>query len=245
MSGPTPGGAGRPPPESNGLPALRYVPLMDVMPQLGDVLLAALARARIAAYLDQSPDHPKGRRLFVAAEERSDARTIVASVIRATGGTPPPIPGEDSAGNAGQDRTVSEQTEDAIDYEAAFADLIADWHVDTLSAIRDHERALSREDAQWRDRLERSPAENGELAWLDEQHYVPPPPPPWPRLALPTFVALVLLLASIALLVFGAHLALPTQFVMLLGVGGVVLSSAILVSRLRERHDDDDDGAVI
>lgn len=241
MTTPTPGEAGRPRSDSNGLPALRYVPLMDITPQLGDVLLAALGRARIAAYLGESPDHPQGRRLFVAAEERSDARTIVASVIRATGGTPPPIPGQDGAPKPAAPARPGEE----IDYDAAFADLVADWHVDTLNAIREHERALSREDADWRAGLEKPPAETGELAWLDEQHYVPPPAPPWPRPTGPTLIAMTLLLASIALLVFGTHLALATQFVMLLGVSGVVLSSAILVSRLRERHDDDDDGAVL
>lgn len=232
-------------PQDNGLPAIRYVPLMDVSPEFGDVLLAALGRSRIAAYLGDSPDHPAGRRLFVAAQERVDARTIVSAVIRATGGTPPPMsaeppePGPDAPPQAG------EPPADEIDFDAAFADLIADWHVDTVTAIRNAEKALSREDADWRARLEQSPADADGLAWLDEQHYVPPTPPPLPRFAPPTLVAILVLAVSVLLLVFGTHLALGNRFVMFLGVCGVLVSTAILVMRLRARPDDDDDGAVV
>ncbi|HEU5007643.1 MAG TPA: hypothetical protein VFT67_11750 [Jatrophihabitantaceae bacterium] len=224
-------------PHDNGLPAVRYVPLMDVSPEFGDVLLAALGRSRIAAYLGDSPDHPAGRRLFVAAEERVDARTIVSAVIRATGGTPPPATEE-----------PPEPRPDplaGVDTDAAFADLIADWHVDTVTAIRNAEKALSREDADWRARLEQTPADADELAWLDEQHYVPPVPPPLPRFAPPTLVAILVLAVSVLLLVFGTHLALGNRFVMFLGVCGVLVSTAILVMRLRARPDDDDDGAIV
>ena len=232
-----PGGDDLPRQQDNGLPAVRYVPLMDVSPEFGDVLLAALGRSRIAAYLDHSPDHPAGRRLFVAAEERVDARTIVSAVIRATGGTPPPV--------AGEKAELRPDPLAGVDTDAAFADLIADWHVDTVTAIRNAEKALSREDADWRARLEQTPADADELAWLDEQHYVPPVPPPLPRFAGPTVVAIAVLAVSVLLLVFGTHLALGNRFVMFLGVCGVLVSTAILVMRLRARPDDDDDGAVV
>jgi hypothetical protein len=216
---------------------------MDVSPEFGDVLLTALGRSRIAAYLDSSPDHPAGRHLYVAAEERGDARTIVSAVIRATGGTPPPV----TDGSAANDDQAEPRADPlaGIDTDAAFADLIADWHVDTVTAIRNAEKALSREDADWRARLEQSPADSDGLAWLDEQHYVPPAPPPLPRFAPPTLVAILVLAVSVLLLVFGTHLALGNRFVMFLGVVGVLVSTAILVMRLRARPDDDDDGAVV
>lgn len=213
----------------NGLLAATYVPLTDVDPVLGPHLLTALGRARIAAYLDDSQPAGRSRRLFVAADERGDARTIVAAVIRAAGGTPPPTPEPPRADPLA-----------GVDTEAAFADLIADWHVDTVTAIREAERALSREDEDWRARLEQAPAEP---TWLDEQHYVPPPPPPLPRLAAPTIVAMAVLAISIILLGLGGQFGLANRLTMVLGVCGVLLGAAILVMRLRDHRDDDDDGA--
>lgn len=243
-AGPTPesgGAAEAPRPLDNGLAAPRYVPLTDIDPDIGRHLLTALGRARIAAYLDESPLAPgpasgpaKMRRLFVAADERGDARTIVAAVVRASGGTPPPIPAEEVKPRP--DPLVG------VDTEAAFADLIADWHVDTVTAIREAEKALSREDADWRARLEQAPAEP---TWLDEQHYVPPAPPPIPRLSAPTVMAIVLLAFSILLLALGGGFGIASKLTLLLGVCGVLLSAGILVMRLRENRDDDDDGAVL
>jgi hypothetical protein len=220
------------------LAADRYVPLTDVGPELGDALLSALGRSRIAAYLDAAPGAGAGggsRRLFVAAEERSDARTVVAAVIRAAGGTPPPSPA---------DETPRPDPLAGVDTEAAFADLVADWPVDTLAEIRKAERALSREDENWRARLEREGVPD-EFAWLDEQHYVPPAPPPLPRLSRPALVAIVVLIISIGLLVFGTALALGGQLALVLGICGVLLSGGILLTRLRDHRDDDDDGAIV
>jgi len=221
----------------NGLIAARYVPLTDLSAgpdaDLAPALLQALARARIAAYLADAPDGLRTR-LFVAAEERADARTIVASVLRAGGreaaaGAAPPAPAP---------------PESEIDYDAAFAELIADWHVDTHQAIRDAERALSEQDANWRARLEQPEA--SDPIWLDEEHFVPPPPPPLPRLAGPTVGAIALLLASIVLLALGGMAGLASNVTLLLGVLGVLSGAAILLTRLRRRRDeDDDDGAVV
>jgi hypothetical protein len=217
----------------NGLDAAAYVPLTDVDSEIGGHLLTALGRARIAAYLGAAPEQtPERRRLFVAAEERADARTIVAAVVRAAGGNGVALP----------DDTPAPDPLSGVDTEAAFADLIADWHVDTVTAIREAERALSREDADWRARLEQSAAEP---VWLDEHHYVPPPPPPLPRLAAPTVVAMSVLAISILLLGLGGQFGLASRLTLVLGVGGVLLGAAILVMRLRARGDDDDDGAVL
>jgi hypothetical protein len=217
----------------NGLPASAFVPLADVDAEIGPDLLRVLERARIPAYLVPgafaAADGVVRERLYVAASERTDARTIVASAMRSirpaeTGGAPAPLT----------------DPLDEIDTEAQFAELIADWHVDTVSAVRSAERDLTREDAEWRARLE-PPAD---AVWLDDEHYTPPAPPPLPRLAVPTVWALVLLVLSLAVLVFGGRLGLSGDLSFLLGVAGILVSAGMLIMRLRERPDDDD-GAVV
>src|SRR6202012_3747287 len=60
-----------------------YVPLLDVEPEVADVVLTALRRARIAAYLQPDRDRPTGpARLYVAEGERADARSIVGAATR-------------------------------------------------------------------------------------------------------------------------------------------------------------------
>jgi hypothetical protein len=214
--------------QDNGLVAAAYVPLTDVVPQLVSALLTALARARIPAYVASTPSD-EALRLFVAAEERADARTIVASVVRAAGQATPPDRNDPLAG---------------IDTDAEFERLIADWHVDTHHAIRDAERALTAEDEEWRARLEKDPAAD-EPVWLDDDHYVPPAPPPLPRFAPQTVLALIVIALSVLLLAFGGELGVASRLTLILGICGVLLGAGILVSRLRDRGDDDDDGARI
>ena len=221
-------GGGGPDRLGNGLHAAAYVPLTDVDPDVGRQLLTALGRARIAAYLGPTPDETQQRRLFVASEERVDARTIVVAAVRALGAGQPELP-DPLAG---------------IDTDSAFDALVADWKIDTIAAVRDAERDLSREDAEWRARLIKPQAPDE--IWLDEDHYVPPAPPPLPRLAAPTIIAMSVLAISILLLGLGGHFGLASQFTLVLGMGGLLLGGAILFSRIRERRrDDDDDGAEI
>jgi hypothetical protein len=241
---PLPGG----PPQSgrldNGLIAQTYVPLADVAEDVGRHLITVLGRARIAAYLDTPPGahaqldvHPPSaepsvaqtelRRIFVDAEERADARTVVAAALRALGAA---------------DSIVTDPLA-GVDTDAAFAELVSDWHVDTVRAIREAERDLSREDEDWRARLLPPPAP--EPVWLDEGHYIPPPPPPLPRFATPTIVAMSVLAISILLLGLGGDFGLASDLTLLMGVGGVLLAATMLVLRLRETHDDDDDGTAI
>jgi hypothetical protein len=221
--------------DTNGLVAPMYVPLTDVEDGVGRTLLDMLGRARIAAYLDAVPGAADGstrRRLFVAAEERADARTIVATVLRSSGADvpeaaePPPDP---LAG---------------VDTDAAFAELVGDWHVDTLKAVREAERQLREEDAEWRARLVQQPADDP--VWLDDDHYVPPPPPPLPRLAAPTVVAMSLIALSILVLGLGGQFGLASDLTFLLGIGGLLVAGYLLLMRLRAQGDDeDDDGAVV
>ena len=215
----------------NGLHARAYVPLTDVDPEVGRQLLSALGRARIAAYLDApTPPVNDQRRLFVASDERIDARTIVAAAVRAMGAEQPPLPPDPLAD---------------VDTDMAFQQLVAGWHVDTVAAVRDAERDLTREDAEWRARLIQ-PRETDEV-WLDEEHYIPPPPPPLPRLAAPTIIAMAVLAISILLLGLGGQFGLASGFTFVLGIGGLLLGGVILFTRIREsrQEDDGDDGAAI
>lgn len=225
-SGPTPQ------PWNNGLLASSYVALSDVPAASAPQLLGALSRARIAAYLAEAPGSDGALRLYVASGERSDARTIVAAVLRAGGADVPDRP----------------DPLDGIDADAEFQALIADWHVDTHTAIRDAERALSDADENWRLRLgEGSSGANGEddPAWLDDEHYVPPNPPPVPRPTGPILLGILLLVVSVMLFAFGDPLGMPFTLSLFLGVCGVITALVLFVTRLREYRDEDDDGAVL
>ncbi len=216
----------------NGLVAPSYVALIDVAAPMAPHVLLALGRARIAAYLAEAPAAavPAGSlRLYVAAGERADARTIVASVVRASGAAIAVSAADPLAG---------------IDADTEFARLVADWHVDTHHAIREAEKQLRREDEDWRLRLSQ-PTLPAETAGTEEDHYVPPPPPPLPRFAAPTIVAMAVIAMSILILAFGGEFGLASRLALLLGVMGVLLGAGMLVMRLREHRDDDDDGAVL
>jgi hypothetical protein len=132
-----------------------------------------------------------------------------------------------------------------VDTDTAFDALIADWKIDTVAAIREAERDLTREDADWRSRLLKP--QNTDEVWLDEDHYIPPPPPPLPRLAAPTILAMAVLAISILLLGLGGQFGLAGRFTLILGLAGLLLGGVILFTRIREKHhdDDEDDGAAI
>jgi len=209
----------------NGLSADTYVPLADVAPEIGEQLLVALRRARIPAYVEPAAEAPL-RRLFVASADRADARTVVEAATRG-----PLVPLDPL---------------DGIDTDAEFDALVGEWDSDTISAVRAAERDLTREDADWRARLE--PGFSNTSAADDEEHYVPPPPPPLPRLAAATIFAIVLLAASIVVLAIGAGLGLDSDVAFLLGVGGILTGAGMLIMRLRARppeDDDGDDGAIV
>lgn len=232
---------------TNGLLAESYVPLTDVAASVGPRLLEALQRARIAAYLAENTSSrnsagsgaaaPGPLRLYVASTERADARGIVAAVVRASAGdeAAPDVPATPATPRA--------DPLDGIDMDAAFAEIVADWHVDTHRAIREAERALNQDDEDWRARLEPPPAE--ETGWLDDEHYVPPPPPPLPKLTVTTALGVVLILIAVVLLGFGGMLGLPFEISLFLGVSAVLTALGLLVMRLRARPDEDDDGAIL
>jgi hypothetical protein len=68
-----------------------------------------------------------------------------------------------------------------------------------------------------------------------------------PKLALQTIWALIILIASVAMLAFGDLLGLGGNVAFFIGVGGLLVGTGMLVMRLRESPSDDsgDDGAVL
>lgn len=222
-------------PWNNGLLASSYVPLTDIETSIAPRVLTALERARIAAYLASSGSDGT-LRLYVASGERSDARTIVAAVLRASGTRP----GTDPAPDAREDPLVG------VDADAEFAAIIADWHVDTHEAIRAAERDLSRDDEDWRLRLNpQETPESDELTWLDDDHYVPPNPPPIPRPSAPFVLGLLLVAIAIVLLAFGSELGMAFEIRLFLAVVAILSATGVFILRLRARRDEDDDGAVL
>ncbi len=219
----------------NGLLAAAYVPLTDVDADVGHQLLTALGRARIAAYLSPGAavdaETRERQRLFVASDDRVDARTIVAATVRAMGAAQPDLPRQRNPW-------------DEVDTDSAFQALVADWHVDTVAAVRDAERDLSREDADWRARLVQPQAPD-EVS-LDEDHYVPPAPPPLPRLAAPTVIGMIVLVLAILVLALGGEIGLGSDVSLVLGISGLVLAAGIFFTRVRDhRGDEDDDGSAV
>ena len=212
----------------NGLSAAMFVPLADVDVELGPALLDALGRARIAAYLEPASAADRDR-LFVAADERGDARTIIVSASRAAGGEGAPAA-----------LTVPDPFE-GRDTDAEFRAIVDDWHIDTVAAIRSAEGDFACEDADWRARINPTPADPDE-----EAHYIPPPPPPLPRLAGFTLCALTIVGISIIVLGAGTTIGLASDLSFLLGIGGILVGAGMLVMRLREHPiDEGDDGAVL
>jgi hypothetical protein len=228
----------------NGLVAPSFVPLAEVDAALGDALLQALGRARIAAYLEPTAD-PGRRLLYAATMERGDAQTIVSSVWRATAANASSADGTDGADGIASGEHVAVSPPDLLqgrDAETEFQALVADWHVDTVAAIRSAERDLNREDADWRARI--SPPPPTEDA--DEEHFVPPPPPPLPRLSATTLGAFLLIALSIFVFVAGDWLGLGIDMTFLAGIGGLLLGAGMLVMKLRPHsEEDDDDGAIL
>ena len=216
----------------NGLLAPAYVPLTDVAAELGDQALAALGRARIAAYLIRRRRRRRrtpaavrvrrgtGRRARCRRRRGPRAGWRRERPGRTTGRTTrrPPPPADPLTG---------------VDTDAAFADIIADWHVDTSTRSARPSATCAARTPTGGTGWSGGPVE--EPVWLDDDHYVPPPPPPLPRLAAPTILAMSLIAVSILLLGLGGAFGLATDLTMLLGVGGVLLGAWMLIMRLRER----------
>lgn len=236
----------------NGLPAALWSPLGDVDPRIGEHLLDLLRAADIAAYLEPSADvepytrsvslpSPPADRLFVDRTRRTEARDLVDAH------TP-----EDSSpvlGARATDRPLTESAllrrEDAerrpgrkIDEDAEWARIVAAFEVE-------HGRPTVDERP-----VQAPPPPPHEIPVLDlpEEHFEPPPAPPVPAPSPSSLYAGLLIAGGLVLIAVPGVLRLSADAGLVLGVLVLAAGVALLVSRMRDRGEDDsndDDGAVV
>ena len=225
----------------NGLDAALWSPLRDVDPRVGEHLLDLLSAVGIAAYLEPSADvepytrtvslpSPPSDRLFVDRSRRAEARTVVDehvphADVRQPGETRTAQPG---TGPAAVHRDVDE--------DAEWARIVSAFEAEHGRTVVEDEPA------------EAPPPPPHELPVLDrpDEHYEPPPPPPLPVPAPASLYAVLLVAAGVLLVGAPGILRLSADLGLVLGVAAIAGGVAMLVSRMRDRSDDDgDDGAVV
>ncbi|SOE02840.1 hypothetical protein [Blastococcus haudaquaticus] len=219
----------------NGLDAALWSPLRDVDPRIGEHLLDLLEAAGIAAYLEPSADvepytrtvslpSPPSDRLFVDRARRAEARVVVDEH------GPSPVDVQPAAPEPAAVRPP-------IDEDAEWARIVSAFEAE-------HGRAVVQEEAADAP----PPPPPHELPVLDrpDEHYEPPPPPPIPAPAPASLYAVLLVVAGVLLIGAPGILNLSADVGLVLGVTGIAGGVAMLVSRMRDRSDDDgDDGAVV
>ena len=213
----------------NGLDAALWSPVRDVDPRVGEHLLDVLLDAGIAAYLEPATDvepytrtvslpSPPSDRLFVDRARRVEASSLVDRHAEPRPAGPP----------------AREERPD-LDADAEFARIVAAFEAEHgRTAVSDEPR-------------DDPPPPPAERAVLDapEEHYEPPPPPPLPVLAPASLYALLLIVVGVVLIVAPGRVGLSLDVGLVLGVAAVAGGVAVLVSRMRDRSDDGDDGAVV
>jgi hypothetical protein len=222
------GGRGR---RDNGLEASLWSPLRDVDPRVGEHLLDLLHAVGIAAYLEPSADvepysrtvslpSPPSDRLFVDRSRRAEARTVVDQHVPAA--EPPPAP---------EPATARRE----IDEDAEWARIVSAFEAE-------HGRSVVQEEP-----AQAPPPPPHELPVLDrpDEHFEPPIPPPIPAPAPASLYAVLLVAVGVLLIWMPGILRLSADLGLVLGVASIAGGAALLVSRMRDRSDDDDDGAVV
>src|SRR4051794_35155161 len=227
----------------NGLDASLWSPLRDVDPRIGEHLLDLLEAVGIAAYLEPSSDtepytrsvslpSPPSDRLFVDRARRAEARTVVDQHVPAGAEAAAPV-AEERRESPSERSTVRRD----LDEDAEWAAIVAAYEAEEGRTVAPEPPSV----------LPAPPVQH-EVPILDrpDEHYEPPPPPPLP---VPTPASLyAVLLVALGLLLVGAPsvLRLSSDVGLILGVAAIAGGVAMLVSRMRERSDDDgDDGAVV
>ena len=230
----------------NGLDASLWSPLRDVDPRIGEHLLDLLQAVGIAAYLEPSADvepytrsvslpSPPSDRLFVDRARRAEARTVVDEHVPAGAENP------DASGNHEQRPEPTRGPERAVvrrdvDEEAEWAGIVAAFEAEHGRNVVDDPPAVAPAPVQH------------EVPILDrpDEHYEPPPPPPLPVPAPASLYAVLLVVFGVLLVGAPSVLRLSTDVGLILGVAAIAGGVAMLVSRMRDRSDDDgDDGAVV
>jgi hypothetical protein len=226
----------------NGLDASLWSPLRDIDPRIGEHLLDLLHAVGIAAYLEPSSDvepytrsvslpSPPSDRLFVDRSRRAEARVVVDQHVPAGAEGPAAVPDEPPG------RPERPAVRPDLDEEAEWAAIVAAYEAEDGRAAPDEPPSV----------LPDPPVQH-EVPILDrpDEHYEPPPPPPLPVPAPASLYAV--LLVAFGLLLVGAPsvLRLSTDVGLILGVASIAGGVAMLVSRMRDRSEDDgDDGAVV
>jgi hypothetical protein len=229
----------------NGLHASLWSPLRDVDPRIGEHLLDLLQAVGIAACLEPSADvepytrsvslpSPPSDRLFVDRARRAEARSVVDEHVPAGAEGPAASQEERREPPRGPERAVVRRD---VDEEAEWAGIVAAFEAEHgRNVVDDPPSALP------------SPPVQHEVPILDrpDEHYEPPPPPPLPVPAPASLYAVLLVVFGVLLVGAPGVLRLSTDVGLILGVAAIASGVALLVSRMRERSDDDgDDGAVV
>jgi hypothetical protein len=224
----------------NGLEASLWSPLRDVDPRVGEHLLDLLHAVGIAAYLEPSADvepytrtvslpSPPSDRLFVDRARRAEARSVVdqhGPHAAETGDVVEPVPGPVP------ERAVVRRD---LDEDAEWARIVSAFEAE-------HGRAVIRDEPS-----DAPPPVPHEPSVLDrpDEHYEPPPPPPLPAPAPASLYAVLLIVAGVVLIGAPGVLRLSADMGLVLGVAVIAGGVAMLVTRMRDRSDDGDDGAVV
>ena len=222
----------------NGLDAPLWSPLRDVDPRIGEHLLDLLQAVGIAAYLEPSADvepytrsvslpSPPSDRLFVDRARRSEARIVVDQHVPAGAEASAPI---QERPEPPHERAVVRRD---LDEEAEWAAIVAAFEAENGRAVPDAPPSAPP-----------APPVQHELPILDrpDEHYEPPPPPPLPVPSPASLYAVLLVVFGVLLVGAPSVLRLSSDVGLILGVTAIAGGVAMLVSRMRDRSDDDDDG---
>jgi hypothetical protein len=201
----------------NGLPGKHFVPLLAVDARVTGDVLTTLATASIAAYA--RPRTATTDEVYSDAGRRADARLLLA--VRLPEVLPRPADGVDT-----------DDSDDAEDTDAAFAEIVAAW--DTPAASPAPPTKVT------------PPAPAKAAVDPDDDHYVPPPTLPLPRLAPITRWALTGITAGILALVLPLMIGLHAPaWTCAAAVAGIVGGGAVMIARMGNDPHDGDDGAVV
>jgi hypothetical protein len=262
------------PGRSNGLPAARYTPLVDLEPHFADALLEALRLEGVAAYaapapgrrgpyLDiQLPDRPTDR-VFVDSTEHSKARQVLRELPELAEASSPGTPTAQPLADPPRPLLTDAESDAAwraivAGYAATSADPVPPWPVsedvpaepEPAPEPEKAEKPGSDEDNGWDEFKPQTVEADAEPPDDPEDHFVPPPPPPLPRLAARTKLAWAGIAAGPAYWV-SAGVFDQTLFygagmlAFLASLGG----AAAVIYRMKDDHVDpdgpDDNGAVV
>jgi len=252
------------PVEDNGIPAVSYVPLLELDPPLAGQVLSLLADAGVAAYVEPAQGergpyqdvHLPERVSVVLRVDRSrveQARAVVSAEL-------PQLRAAFLADSAARDdRSGLASTE----VDAAWARIVAGYDapadpVGRWSAAEDVDEDEPPARSGLSRRLVRRSDPQPDSGWDDgwdeppddpDDHYVPPPPPPLPKADGITRLAWAGVVGGPALILLIAVLGIAIEPVfVLLAVLAFCGGVGTLVWRMadRPRQDDGwDDGAVV